>query len=45
MQHHTWWKKLFAQAATAVATLAVVFSQIPCSGKYYQPVVPKKLRK
>ncbi len=45
VKKNTWWTKLVAQAATAVAAVALVMSQIPCAGKYYQPVVPQKLRK
>lgn len=45
MKKNTWLTKLIAQAATAVAAAALVMSQIPCAGRYYQPVVPSKLRK
>ncbi|WP_442872111.1 cyclic lactone autoinducer peptide [Agathobaculum sp. NTUH-O15-33] len=41
----SWLKGLMASAACIVSAVAVLTSQTPCLGQYYQPEVPEKLRK
>lgn len=40
-----WLKQLLLSAATAISMFAVLVSQLPCNGRYYQPEVPEQLHK
>lgn len=41
----SWWVKFLAYSASVVATVAILSAEVMCVGKYYQPVMPERLRK
>ena len=45
MKKSNWKFALLAKAASLMTAFAVIASAAPCQGHYYQPQVPKALRK